>query len=87
MLQYQTRALSTSTEGAWTIRFDDIVADALELGPLRCMDLKLPAELVKRLELVCPEKLPANVLLTLVAYYLANRPEDSDWVVLPRNQF
>ena len=87
VLQYQTMALSTSTEGAWTIRFDDMVADALELGPLRCMDIKLPAELMKRLELVCPEKLPANVLPTLVAYYLANRLEDSDWVVLPVTNF
>lgn len=34
VLQYQTKALSASTEGAWTIRFDDMIADALELGPL-----------------------------------------------------
>ncbi len=33
VLQYQTESLSTLTEGAWTIRFDDMIADALELGP------------------------------------------------------
>ena len=33
VLQYQTESLSTLTEGAWTIRFDDMIADALELAP------------------------------------------------------
>ena len=87
VLQYQTRALSTSTEGAWTIRFDDMVADALELGPLRRAEPELPSELAERLEQVRPDKMPSNVLPTLVAYYLANRPEDSDWVVLPVTSF
>ena len=87
VLQYQTKALSASTEGAWTIRFDDVIADALELGPLRRTESGLPAELAERLEQVRPEKMPSNVLPTLVAYYLVNRPEDSDWVVLPVTNF
>lgn len=87
VLQYQTESLSTLTEGAWTIRFDDMIADALELGPLRCTEPELPAELAERLEQVRPEKMPSNILPTLVAYYLANRPEDSDWVVLPVTNF
>lgn len=87
VLQYQTKALSLSTEGAWTIRFEHIVADALELGPLRRTEPELPADLDTRLAQVCPEKLPLHVLRTLVAYYLANRPEDSDWVVLPVTNF
>lgn len=87
VLQYQTKSLSTLTEGAWTIRFDDVIADALELGPLRSTELELPEELVAQLEQVRPEKMPSNVLPTLVAYYLANRQEDSDWVVLPVTNF
>lgn len=87
VIQYQTKSLSTLTEGAWTIRFDDVIADALELGPLRRMGPELPEELVAQLEQVRPEKMPSNVLPTLVAYYLANRPEDSDWVVLPVTNF
>ena len=87
VLQYQTESLSTLTEGAWTIRFDDMIADALELGPLRCTEPELPAELAERLEQIRPEKMPSNILPTLVAYYLANRPEDSDWVVLPVTNF
>ena len=87
VLQYQTKALSTSTEGAWTIRFNDMIADALGLGPLRRTGPELPPQLSERLEQACPEKMPSNVLPTLVAYYLANRPEDSDWVVLPVTNF
>lgn len=87
VIQYQTKAHAPSTEGAWTIRFDDMIADALELGPLRRTGLGLPTELAKRLEQVRPEKMPSNVLPTLVAYYLVNRPEDSDWVVLPVTNF
>lgn len=64
-----------------------MIADALELGPLRCTEPELPAELAERLEQIRPEKMPFNVLPTLVAYYLANRPEDSDWVVLPVTNF
>ena len=86
-LYAQLESLSTLTEGAWTIRFDDMIADALELGPLRCTEPELPAELAEQLEQVCPEKMPSNILPTLVAYYLANCPEDSDWVVLPVTNF
>ena len=65
------------------LRFDDMIADALELGPLRRMEADLPAELAERLDRACPETVPPRVLRTLVAYYVANRPEDSNWVVLP----
>ena len=32
-------------------------------------------------------KVKLEHLTTLVAYYLANRPEDADWVVLPVSSF
>ncbi|OUN22921.1 hypothetical protein B5G34_05840 [Flavonifractor sp. An82] len=41
----------------------------------------------ERLDRACPETVPPQVLRTLVAYYIANRPEDSDWVVLPVMNF
>ena len=64
-----------------------MIADALELGPLRRTEAGLPAELAERLDRACPETVPPQVLRTLVAYYVANRPEDSDWVVLPVMNF
>ena len=32
VLQFQTPIFSLNTKGAWTLRFDDILADALEQG-------------------------------------------------------
>ena len=34
-MQYQIPIFASQTKGAWTLRFDDVLADALELGPLR----------------------------------------------------
>ena len=81
--QFQIPPFAPSTDGAWTLRFDDVLADALELGPLRQMEVELPGALMDRVDALCPKKLPAHVRHTLIAYYAANRLEDSDWVVLP----
>ena len=68
------------------IRFDDILADALELGPLRSPTFPLPPDLKQRLVDSFPSVKP-EVLLTLLGYYVENRPEDSPWVVLPVSNF
>lgn len=81
--QFQIPLYSSNADAAWILRFDDVIADALELGPLRRDNVELPEELRAKIEAVRPEKLPAEVIHTLIAYYTANRPEDSDWVVLP----
>lgn len=61
--------------------FYSVLVDALGLGPLRRrVEVDLPTE---RLNRAYPEQVPTKVLRTLFSYYIANRPEDSDWVVLP----
>ena len=35
VMQYQIPIFASQTKGAWTLRFDDVLADALELGPAR----------------------------------------------------
>ena len=85
--QFQIPTFTATTVGAWTLRFDDLIAEALERGPLRSTVVELPDDLASRLESICPDKLPLEVLETVVAYYLANRPDDSDWVVLPVTAF
>ena len=85
--QFQMPLFSSNADGGWVIRFDDVIADALELGPLRQDERKLPQELLTKIEAVRPEKLPAKVVHTLIAYYVANKQEDSDWVVLPVANF
>lgn len=87
VMQYQIPIFSPQTKGAWTLRFDDVIADALELGPLQQMKADFPPELVSKIEAITPKEVPTEVVCTLIAYYAANRPEDSDWVVLPVSNF
>ena len=68
---------------AWALRFDDVLADALELGPLRSPDISFSSDLEQRIENATPKGVPTEVLRTLIGYYIANRQEDTDWVVLP----
>ena len=77
----------SQTKGAWTLRFDDVLADALELGPLRREEPELPPELTEKIEAVLPKEVPAKVVCTLISYYLANKQEDCEWVVLPVTNF
>ena len=65
------------------MRFDSFLAQALELGPLRREEPSLPPELLEQLRNLTPKGVPVEMVETLVSYYLANKPEDSDWVVLP----
>lgn len=85
--QFQMPLFSSNANATWIIRFDDVIADALGLGPLRRDEVELPEELQSKIEAVRPGKLPAEVIYTLIAYYAANRPEDSNWVVLPVANF
>ena len=69
-------------DSAWTLRFDDVLADALELGPLRKEGQELPPELTEKVKAALPKEIPSEVVCTLIRYYLTNRQDDSEWVVL-----
>ena len=69
------------------MRFDDILADALESGPLREQDASFYTKEMQRIEAVTPKGILIKVITTLISYYRANKPEDSDWVVLPVTNF
>lgn len=87
LMQYQVPLFSVNTKGAWITRFDDILADALEQGELRNKDFDLPKETLDMLIAATPKGVPETVLPTLAKYYLANKQEDSEWVVLPVTNF
>ena len=87
MSQFQVPLYSPGPKDQWLIRFDVALADGLELGPLRMTDVTVPAELEERVRAVLPKGLPPEVVCTLIAYYAVNKPEDSDWVVLPVASF
>ena len=83
VVQMQVPIFAPNTEAAWGLRFDDVLADALELGPLRSPDISFSPELEHRIQETTPKGVPPEVLRTLIGYYLVNRQEDTDWVVLP----
>lgn len=87
MIQFQVPLFSENTKGAWTLRFDDIIADALELGPLQNAERELPPEYLEKLRAVTPKVIPLEVIKVLVLYYMAHRQEGTDWVVLPTTNF
>ena len=82
VIQFQIPIFSEKTKGAWIVRFDDMIADALELGGLKVYPEKLPKDISDKISAAVPEYLQEKVSY-LVAYYLAHKPDDSDWVVLP----
>ena len=76
-------AFALNTKGAWILRFDDILADALELGPLQNFNISLPKETLDLLAERTPKGVPNTLLPMLAKYYLVYLQEGEDWVVLP----
>ena len=87
VIQFQVPLFSEATKGAWTLRFDDVIADALELGPLQNAERELPTTYLERLRAVTTKEVPLEVIKTLVLYYAAHKQDDTDWVVLPTTNF
>ena len=81
--QMQVPAFALNTKGAWILCFDDILADALELGPLQNYDVSLPPETLTLLAENTPKGVPEDLLPMLAKYYLAHLQEGEEWVVLP----
>ena len=85
--QMQIPPFAPNTLGAWVLRFDDILADALELGPLQNKDFDLPEETRQRLIELTPADVPAEVSILLYKYYVANKEDGRDYVLLPNQAF
>ena len=85
--QMQVPIFSAGTKGNWLLRFDDIVANAMEEGPLRSEPAPLSAGELEQLRALTPKGVPETVLPALVQFYRINKPEDRDWVVLPVTNF
>lgn len=78
---------ASNTRGAWVLRFDDILADALELGPLKNKDFNLPENMLQCLAERTPKGVPVEAGVMLYKYYAANKENDQEYVVLPQQNF
>lgn len=85
--QYNIPAYSAGMQKEWMLLFDFIIADALEAGPLRNTDITLTDEMTAYLKEQTPKDVPEYVLQELAKYYLANKPENGEWVELSKQNF
>lgn len=85
--QLQVPIFAVNTKGAWILRFDDILAEALEQGALCNPTITFTAEEKELFKKITPKGVPENVIPTVIAYIRANRQPDTDWVVLPVSSF
>ncbi len=86
VVQFQVPIFTLTTKGAWTLRFDDILADALEQGPLQNYEITLPEEVEQKVLSLVGKK-TAPYVYELIRYYLAHKQEDTDCVILPVSNF
>jgi len=78
--QFHTSIYDINAINGWIIRFDEIISDALELGPLR-KEVEIPDLILDKLHEMLPENCIEGVTV-LIKYYIANRQPDTDWVVI-----
>lgn len=83
VIQFQMPIYTPQTKGTWITRFDDAIAEALEIGELRDKSFSFSAEQQERIKAELPKGLPYDVAETVLKYCIANKPEDSEWTVLP----
>ena len=85
--QMQVPPFALNTKGAWVLRFDDIIADALELGALRTEETPLPQYIKEKLESIDLNDVPFDVVSDVICFCIANKRSNTDWVHLPVANF
>ena len=80
--QMQVPPFALNTKGAWVLRFDDIIADALELGPLQTEETPLPQDIKEKLESIDLNDVPFDVVSDVICFCIANKRDNTDWVHL-----
>lgn len=86
VVKFQIPLFSQNTEGGFHLLFDDVIADALEQGPLRDTEITLPKSIVDKIAEEAPT-IKTDWISSLICYYIQNKQPDSDWVILPASNF
>lgn len=79
----QVPIFSANTQKPWSLRLDDVIADALTLGPLRMGEFPLPTEWAERIKNTDLNGVKPSIVTEVVRFILANKQPDTDWVVFP----
>ena len=86
VVKFQIPLFSQNTEGGFHLLVDDVIADALEQGPLRNAEITLPQSIVDKIADEAPE-IKTEWISALICYYIQNKQPDSDWIILPASNF
>ena len=84
---YTVPIFARNTKGAWGTRFDDVIAEALEAGPLRTEEYVLPDKIKQKLDALGMLDKYKPYAEELTAFYYANKHDDLEWVILPIANF
>lgn len=85
--QMQIPPFALNTKGAWALRFDDIIADALELGALRTEEVPLPQDIKEKIESIDLNGVPVDVVYDVICFCIASKRDNTEWVHLPVANF
>ena len=77
----QAVPFSENTKGKWGLRIEDVLADALVLGPLKNRAFDLPENVTQRLTELTPKGVPPEASILLYKYYVIHRTSRSDAVI------
>lgn len=86
VVKFQIPLFSQNTDGGFHLLFDDVIADALEQGPLRDTEITLPKSILDKIADEAP-KIKTDWICALICYYILNKQPDNEWVVLPASNF
>ena len=87
VLQFQVPLFAPNTKGAWILRFNDVLADAMELGELKNKEIVFTDSELQIIEAATQKGAHTEALRAFITYYRANKLDDSDWVVMPVAKF
>lgn len=85
--QLQIPIFSDETRNPWVMTFDEIISDALAAGELRDKTFSFSADQKEKLAAALPKDVPYRAAEALLAYCIANKPEDSEWTPIPVTNF
>ena len=87
VIQFQIPLFTESTKNEWLTLFDDVLADALELGPLRSFRADVSEEDAAYIQSILPKGMPLSEAIEVIAYFKINKLEGTGWALYPSIHF
>ena len=87
VIQFQIPLFTESTKKDWLTLFDDVLADALELGPLRSFRAGVSEEDTVYIQSILPKGMLLSEAIEVIAYFKINKLEGTGWALYPSIHF